>query len=44
VALLNPANAGVRADTLARMGSMTESAAAQAGNESMRQFLSQLQH
>jgi len=40
VALLNPANAGVRADTLARMGSMTESAAAQAGNESMRQFLS----
>jgi len=40
VALLNPANAATRADTLARMGSMTESAAAQAGNESMRQFLS----
>jgi uncharacterized protein with beta-barrel porin domain len=40
VALLNPANAAVRADTLARMGSMTESAAAQSGNESMRQFLS----
>jgi len=40
VALVNPANAAIRSDTLARMGSMTESAAAQAGNESMRQFLS----
>jgi uncharacterized protein with beta-barrel porin domain len=40
VALLNPTNATVRADTLARMGSMNESAVAQAGNESMRQFLS----
>ena len=40
VALVNPVNAAVRADTLARMGSMNESAAAQAGNEAMRQFLS----
>jgi uncharacterized protein with beta-barrel porin domain len=40
VALVNPANAAVRSDTLARIGSMNESAAAQAGNEAMRQFLS----
>ena len=39
VALVNPAATG-RVDALAQLGATNESAAAQAGNESMRQFLS----
>src|SRR3954470_268942 len=39
VALVNPAATG-RVDALAQLGAVNESAAAQAGNESMRQFLS----
>jgi outer membrane autotransporter protein len=39
VALVNPATTG-RLDTLLHMGATTDSAAAQAGHETMRQFLS----